>query len=155
MGCWEAVDGTSGRCAERLWVEILKGASATKPRFAYLCFLENFVKLQWTFQLQYQPVEEILWADYVRQPAVLSLWWSKGCLFCIKHSTLLEGIIAEKDIQVISLPRGSSQVRLTCIFSAPFIHCRLQLLQGFPEGSSLRVLCSIVHWQSGWLLHCQ
>lgn len=28
-------------------------------------------------------------------------------------------------------------------------------LQGFPEGASLRMLCDTVHWQSGWLLHCQ
>lgn len=116
-----------------------------------------------------------------------------------------EGItaVAEKDIQVISVPRGSSQMRFPCIFSAPLTHCRLQkkrsegltplpvglclcgaavewevsrhseqqrgfpdgagwgrkwdadFLQGFPEGASLRMLCDTVHWQSGWLLHCQ
>lgn len=43
-----------------------------------------------------------------------------------------EGVItmAEKDIQVISMPCGNSQVRFTCIFSAPLTHCRLQKKSG-------------------------
>lgn len=76
------------------------------------------------------------WGDFVTRlcsPACCAVFVVVQGLFGLCQALCPpEGIIAvaEEDIQVISMPQGSSQVRLTCILSAPLTHCRLQKRSG-------------------------
>lgn len=112
-----------GRCAERLGAEILRGASLCMPLFSW--------ELDKT-SVSFSAAVSVSWGDFVSR-LCLPAQCAEFVVFGLYQALCpLEGIVAvaEKEIQVISMPRGSSQVRLTCIFSAPLTHCRLQKRSG-------------------------